>query len=96
MLIGGVGNDTYFYRAGSGADTVDNTGGGTDWLYFDGIDRSRLSYHRDGDDLIVRVDGSAGQQMRVLRHFQGGQYAIAFVQPAMAATPSPPIRLPIS
>lgn len=81
MLIGGVGNDTYFYRAGSGADTVDNTGGGTDWLYFDGIDRSRLSYHRDGDDLVVRVDGSAGQQMRVLRHFQGGQYAIAFVQP---------------
>lgn len=81
MLFGGVGNDTYFYRAGGGVDTVDNTGGGTDWLYFDGIARSRLSYYRDGDDLLVRVDGDAAQQMRVLKHFQGGQYAIAFVQP---------------
>lgn len=81
QLFGGVGNDTYFYAEGSGADTVDNTGGGTDWLYFDAISRNRLSYHRDGDDLVVRVDGSAAQQMRVLRHFQGGEFAIAFVQP---------------
>jgi Ca2+-binding RTX toxin-like protein len=81
LLIGGTGNDTYFYRAGTGVDTVDNTGGGTDWLYFDGIARTRLSYHRDGDDLVVRVDGSAGQQMRVLKHFLGGEFAIAYVQP---------------
>ncbi|WP_179197297.1 calcium-binding protein [Stenotrophomonas rhizophila] len=80
-LFGGAGNDTYFYRAGGGVDTVDNTGGGTDWLYFDGIARSRLNYYRDGDDLLVRVDGDSAQQMRVLKHFQGGQYAIAFVQP---------------
>jgi Ca2+-binding RTX toxin-like protein len=81
MLFGGAGDDTYFYAAGSGADTVDNTGGGTDWLYFDGIARTRLTYHRDGDDLIVRVDGSAGQQIRVLDHFLGGVHAIAYVQP---------------
>ncbi|MBN6103192.1 calcium-binding protein [Xanthomonas sp. CFBP 8703] len=81
MLFGGTGNDTYFYAAGSGVDTIDNTGGGTDWLYFDGIDRSRLTYHRDGDDLVVRVDGDAGQQMRVLGHFLGGERAVAYVQP---------------
>lgn len=80
-LFGGSGNDTYFYAAGSGADTIDNTGGGTDWLYLDGIDRARLTYHREGDDLIVRVDGDAGQQMRVLGHFLGGERAIAYVQP---------------
>ncbi|MBN6104911.1 hypothetical protein JR064_22360 [Xanthomonas sp. CFBP 8703] len=81
MLFGGAGNDTYFYAAGSGVDTIDNTGGGTDWLYFDGIDRGRLTYHREGDDLIVRVDGDAGQQMRVLDHFLGGERAVAYVQP---------------
>lgn len=81
MLFGGVGDDTYFYAAGSGADTVDNTGGGTDWLYFDGIARTQLTYHRDGDDLVVRVDGDAGQQIRVLDHFLGGEHAIAYVQP---------------
>jgi len=81
MLFGGAGDDTYFYAAGSGADTVDNTGGGTDWLYFDGIARTRLTYHRDGDDLIVRVDGDAAQQIRVLNHFLGSDHAIAYVQP---------------
>jgi len=81
LLFGGTGDDTYFYAAGSGADTIDNTGGGTDWLYLDGISRTRLTYHRDGDDLIVRVDGSASQQMRVLDHFLGGEHAIAYVQP---------------
>lgn len=81
MLFGGTGNDTYFYTDASGADTIDNTGGGTDWLYLEGIDRARLAYHRDGDDLIVRVDGSASKQMRVLGHFLGGERAISFVQP---------------
>gem|GEM_PF-250245 len=81
MLFGGAGDDVYFYAAGSGVDTVDNTGGGTDLLYFDAIDRARLTYHRDGDDLIVRMDGDAGQQMRVLDHFLGGEHAIAYVQP---------------
>lgn len=80
-LFGGTGDDTYFYAAGSGVDTVDNTGGGTDWLYFDAIARTRLSYHQDGDDLVVRVDGDAGQQMRVVDHFLGGEHAIAYVQP---------------
>ncbi|KLD77734.1 hypothetical protein Y886_14145 [Xanthomonas hyacinthi DSM 19077] len=81
VLFGGTGDDTYFYAAGSGVDSVDNTGGGSDWLYFDGIERARLTYHRDGDDLIVRVDGDAAQQMRVLDHFLGGEQAIAYVQP---------------
>ena len=81
LLFGGTGDDTYFYAAGSGADTIDNTGGGTDWLYLDAISRTRLAYHRDGDDLIVRVDGDAGQQMRVIDHFLGGEHAIAYVQP---------------
>jgi len=81
MLFGGAGDDTYFYNASSGADTIDNTGGGTDWLYLDGIARGRIAYHRDGDDLIVRVDGNANQQMRVLGHFLGGERAISYVQP---------------
>lgn len=81
VLFGGAGNDTYFYAEGSGADIIDNTGGGTDWLYLDAIARTRLTYHRDGDDLIVRVDGDAGQQMRVVDHFLGGEHAIAYVQP---------------
>lgn len=82
MLIGGTGDDTYYYASGSGSDTVDNTGGGTDWLYFADIESNRLSYHQDGDDLVVLVDGDLSQGFRVLDHFLGGEAAIAYAQPA--------------
>ena len=84
QMFGGAGNDKYIY--GGGADTIDNTGGGTDWLHFNssayGVARSRITFHRDVDDLIVRVDGNAATQVRVAKHFLGGEYAIAYVQPA--------------
>jgi len=82
LLQGGTGDDKYVYRAGSGKDVIDNTGGGTDWLMFDGIDRTRLSFHRNGDDLIVLVDGSSSQQVKVQNHFKGGDLAISYVQPS--------------
>ncbi|WP_426282189.1 calcium-binding protein [Lysobacter soli] len=83
QMFGGTGNDKYIY--GGGADTIDNTGGGTDWLHFNSsafnVARNRITFHRDADDLIVRVDGDAAKQVRVLKHFLGGEYAIAYVQP---------------
>jgi len=81
-LQGGAGDDQYVYRAGNGKDVIDNAGGGTDWLIFDGVNRSRLSFHRSGDDLIVLVDGDSNQQVRVQKHFLGGDKAITYVQPA--------------
>lgn len=81
MLIGGAGDDDYYYSAGSGSDTIDNVGGGTDWVFFNGIARERLSFHQDGDDLLIRVDASAASQVRVLGHFLGGGQAISYVQP---------------
>lgn len=99
MLIGGTGDDFYYYAEGSGADTVDNTGGGTDWLYFADIDSSRLSYHQDGDDLVVVVDGDLSQSIRVLNHFLGGDYAISYVQPssgyAISASEIPDLLTPL-
>ncbi|WP_447731081.1 calcium-binding protein [Pseudoxanthomonas suwonensis] len=82
MLIGGAGNDFYYFAQGSDFDTVDNVGGGTDYLYFADVDRNRLSYHQDGEDLVVLVDGDLSQGFRVLNHFLGGESAIAYVQPA--------------
>lgn len=99
LLIGGSGDDTYYYAQGSGADTVDNTGGGTDWLYFAGIAANRLHYHRDGDDLLVTVDGDLGQSIRVQGHFLGGDKAISYVQPgsgyAIPASQIPALLTPM-
>src|SRR5574337_748870 len=82
VLIGGSGNDKYVWQAGSGSDLIDNTGGGTDWLFFNGVDRTRLSFHQDADDLVIVVDGDASQQVRVQNHFLGGDLAISYVQPS--------------
>lgn len=84
-LFGGGGNDKYVY--GGGIDVIDNSGGGTDWILFNSsrlsINRSRLGFHRDGDDLLIRIDGDPNQQVRVYRHFDAsGAWAVDYVQPA--------------
>ncbi|WLQ16976.1 calcium-binding protein [Hahella aquimaris] len=82
LLFGGAGDDHYYYKAGQGVDVIDASGGGADWVFFlDGLNRSRLSYHQDGDDLVILVDGDLAQQVRVKDHFLGGEHAIAYVQP---------------
>lgn len=80
-LVGGAGDDAYYYRAGGGVDVVDNRGGGFDGVFFLDVALSRLSYHRDGDDLVILVDGDLGQQVRVTDHFLGSDYSIDYVQP---------------
>ena len=85
--------------AGSGSDIIDNVGGGTDWVFFNGIDPSRLSFHQDGNDLLIRVDTDANQQVRVLDHFLGGEHAISYVQPgsgfAIPASQIPGLLTPL-
>jgi Ca2+-binding RTX toxin-like protein len=80
-MTGGAGNDAYYYSAEGGVDVIDNTGGGFDGAFFLDIARSRLSFHRDGDDLVILVDQDLEQQLRVTGHFLGGDRAIDFVQP---------------
>src|SRR5690606_35655009 len=62
-------------------DVIDNTGGGFDGAFFIGIARTRLSFHREDDDLLILVDGDLEQQVRVTNHFLGGDFAIDYVQP---------------
>ncbi|MDY0399005.1 MAG: calcium-binding protein [Desulfuromonas thiophila] len=83
LLIGGADDDIYVYRAGSGADTIDNSGGGTDWLIFtDDITANRLSYHRSGDDLLVKIDGDETTMVTVKHWFDGGDYKLSYIQPS--------------
>lgn len=81
QLTGGAGDDKYYYRANGGVDVIDNSGGGFDGAFFIGIARTRLSFHREGDDLLILVDGDLEQQVKVTDHFLGGDFAIDYVQP---------------
>jgi len=83
LLVGGLGDDKYVYTLGDGADVIDNTGGGNDGIFFNGgIGEDRLTFSREGNDLLILVDGDPLQSVRVQNHFLGGQYAISYVQPS--------------
>jgi YD repeat-containing protein len=75
-LIGGADSDQYDYTAGF--DTIDAAGGGSDGVFVNAA-RTRLTFHRDGDDLVVLIDGQRDAGFRVLAHFAGA--AVAWVQP---------------
>ncbi|RFQ13298.1 hypothetical protein D0N87_28040, partial [Pseudomonas sp. ATCC 13867] len=66
QLFGGTGDDKYVYKPGDGVDTIDTTGGGNDGVFFSGgIDETRLTFTRDGDDLLILVDEDTEQSVRV-------------------------------
>ncbi|MDE1462683.1 hypothetical protein ORQ98_11945 [Spartinivicinus sp. A2-2] len=61
---------------------MDNSGGGEDWVFFkNGITKERLSFIRDGDDLLIHVDETSQPAVKVLNHFKGDEFAISYVQP---------------
>ncbi|AZN36126.1 calcium-binding protein [Iodobacter ciconiae] len=81
LLLAGAGDDKYVFNGQWGNDVVDNTGGGSDWLFFSELERNQLSFKQEGKDLLIGVVGDAGRSVRVLNHFNGGDAAIAYVQP---------------
>ena len=50
-------------------------------MFMRNIAPNRLSFHRDGQDLVVLVDKDHNQQVRVKGHFNGGHQAISYIQP---------------
>lgn len=83
LMAGGAGDDKYVYRPGSGADTIINTGGGTDWILFtDDITSDRLGYFQSGDDLLIKIDGSSDTMVTVKDWFLGGENEVAYIQPS--------------
>lgn len=82
LLSGGAGDDSYVYQPGDGFDTIDSTDGGSDVIFFtSGITSARLSYSRDGNDLVILVDKNATTGIRVKDHFINSSKAISYVQP---------------
>lgn len=69
IISGGAGDDIYVYLANQGIDSIDNIGGGIDTINFANINDSQLSYHKDGNDLVILVDKDLAQQLRVKNQF---------------------------
>ncbi|OPH33821.1 hypothetical protein B5J93_12500 [Moraxella equi] len=75
-LIGGSGNDLYYFTKGFGKDTIVNTGGGYDNIYFDGISFNQVGrgLTKMNNDLILKVSGST-DKLTIKDFFTGGDNA---------------------
>ena len=76
-LTGGTGNDLYYFKAGFDQDTIVNTGGGIDNIYFDGLSFNQIASGlvRSNDDLILKVSQTA-DQLTIKDFFIGGEAAV--------------------
>ena len=76
ILIGGSGNDLYYFNKDFGKDTIVNTGGGYDNIYFDGISFNQVgrALTKMNDDLILKVSGST-DELTIKDFFTGGDNA---------------------
>jgi Ca2+-binding RTX toxin-like protein len=70
QMSAGTGDDIFRIGEGEGHDTVDCAEGGFNTLQLTGLlTIDRLSYLRDGLDLVIQVDDGSLQCERVLNHF---------------------------
>lgn len=79
-LLGEGGADTYLFARGDGQDVIDNAasdaGGTTDTLSFAAdILPSDITPTREGNDLILSIQGSTGQ-VRIQNYFLSGQNVV--------------------
>ncbi|MGL4666965.1 MAG: calcium-binding protein, partial [Saezia sp.] len=81
LLMGGTGDDTYVFARGFGQDVIDNTGGGNDTIYFDGISFNEVGsgLTKSGDDLILKVSGTS-DQVTIKDWFTGGENVVQTIQ----------------
>uniref|UniRef100_UPI0024B50062 calcium-binding protein n=1 Tax=Chitinivorax sp. B TaxID=2502235 RepID=UPI0024B50062 len=78
-LKGGLGDDRYVFAGNFGTDVVE-TGSGADVLAFTDLTRAALGFKQAGKDLLVAVNGQAGQSVRVVNHFAGAATALHSIQ----------------
>ena len=78
-LEGSGGGDTYLFGIGSGSDVIYDdikysTWAGNDKVQFTGtLTSSDVNFVRDGDDLLITIDGQS-DQLRVLKQFDSRDY----------------------
>ena len=74
VLSGGNGSDTYVFGVGAGNDTVNNyawgdsASGKVDTVVLTALNSANVSFVRDADDLVIRVNGSV-DTLRVQYYF---------------------------
>ena len=78
-LSGGAGDDIYLFRAGSGRDTINNSGGGNDVLKFEDINPAELWFGKSGSHLLIGLVGT-DDQVTVNNWYANGDYKIDAIE----------------
>ena len=75
-LNGKSGDDTYIYNLGDGLDTITENYGNDKILFGEGISFSDLALSKDSNDLLIYINNSTSQGIRIKNHFSNEQYRI--------------------
>lgn len=78
-LAGGAGDDTYIFNAGDGHDTIYNSGGGDDLLFFQDINPAELWFGKSGYHLNIGLVGTQ-DQVTVYNWYSTDAYKINTIQ----------------
>lgn len=78
-LYGGGGNDAYRFGRGSDVDRVEEVAGSDRIVLDAGVGEGDVTLHRNGQDLVVALDGSA-VQLTVANHFAGAANQIEAIE----------------
>lgn len=73
-LIGGVGSDTYEFSLGDGHDTIydGDSSYAVDTISFtEGIEASSVTAVRDGNDIVLKINGGATDSITIQDYFSG-------------------------
>ncbi len=71
-LLGGTGNDTYFYGSGYGPTFISDSAGSDTLKFNSGITLSSLTYEQSRNDLVIHVGTSANDSIRIEGYFDAG------------------------
>ena len=74
VLIGGTGNDTYFFDKGYGRDTIQDESGNDTLQFGKGISASDVLLSKSGNNLTVSVGG--GDTVTIDDWFSGNNHKI--------------------
>jgi Ca2+-binding RTX toxin-like protein len=79
ILKGGAGDDVYLFRQGSGHDSINNSGGGTDRLILEDLDPAELWFGKTGNHLTIGLVGTQ-DNVTVSNWFAAGENSIDVIQ----------------
>ena len=76
LLCGGIGNDKYYFRRGSGSDTISDSDG-EETVFFEGMQPSEMIFTNSSDRSLTIKNQNTGDKVTI-KNFTSARYTFVF------------------